>query len=252
MSKTTVARMSWALQRNTLRSVGLWGAGSFGLVVLAITLVLVLRLLQGAKEADQLAAAAALLGGLIGAGGSAFAVYLTIAGQRRDEAEKIEASIRAEVSEFARLALGLHEVCEQVLKGYEIPLRDLPGIMYMPQAAVFGSTADRISRLSYGPLVVILHARIAEALQMVRVYAAAGTPPAALLPGRIGEMQALSATMATLKGDKATTLATAWLDVCEVARTILMRDVRGFEIAEAATLQTLRDLDALHGRAQRT
>src|SRR6202034_1328987 len=103
--------------------------------------------------------------GFIGAAGTALAVYLTLASQRRDEAEKVEGALLAEVSEHARLAHGLLALCEMVLlEGYEIPLRDLPSLMYMPDATVFKATADRISRLAYGPLFVVLHSRIAEAL----------------------------------------------------------------------------------------
>lgn len=230
----------------------LWVVGFLGLVGLLTTLVFVWKLYPGAPSADQLAAASALLGGFIGAGGTAFAVYLTLASQRRDEAQEVESALRAEVSELARLALGLVQLCDLVMnerEGYKIPLRDLPVVMSMPDAPIFRSTADRISRLAYGSLFVVLHARIAEALQLVRMTAAAGAqPPSFSSVGRIAEVQAAMATPAILKPEGAKTLSVAWTDVCLVARTILRRDPMGFALAEASMTEVLKDLDTLQAR----
>jgi hypothetical protein len=233
------------------QSPWVWTASLLGLVGFGIALGLVTKMFPGAPQADRLTAAAALLGGFIGAAGTALAVYLTLASQRSDEAQKVEAALRIEVSELARLAHGLLGVCELVLtKGYEVPLRDLPTLMSMPDAPVFKATADRISRVAYGPLVVVLHARIAEALQMVRIYAAAPPPPdvspalAARMPVSLDALQARR----LLDKDKAKTLATAWFDVCEVALTILTRDPSGFEIAEASVAEVIKDLEAVRTR----
>lgn len=237
--------MPW-VQRH---SPWVWAVSLVGLAGFGVALGLVTKLLPGAPRADQLSAAAALLGGFIGAGGTALAVYLTLASQRSDEANKVEAALRVEVSELARLAYGQLGVCELVLTdGYEVPLRDLPTLMSMPDAVVFKATADRISRLAYGQLIVVLHARIAEALQMVRIYAATGAPSLPLGPGRLADVHAIMESRRLLDKEKAKTLATAWFDVCEVARSILTRDPSGFEIAEASIAEVLRDLEAARTR----
>ena len=241
--------MSWSQKH----SPWVWLAGIVGLIGFGVTVCLVAGLFPGAKASDQLAAAAALMGGFIGALGTAFAVYLTLASQRNDEAEKVESALRMEVSEFARLAYGQYGAMELALtQGYQIPLRDLPTLTYMPDAVVFRSTADRISRLAYGSLLVVMHARIAEAMQMVRIYAAAGAQPSPVPSGlgRLGAAQVIAANLATLDNEKATTLATAWFDVCEIARTILRRDPAGFRIAETSVAEVLKDLDALHARRE--
>jgi hypothetical protein len=231
------------------QSPWVWTASVLGMVAFGIALGLVTSLFPGAPQADQLTAAAALLGGFIGAAGTALAVYLTLASQRSDEAQKVEAALRIEVSEQARLAHGLLGLCELVLvKGDEIPLRDLPALMYMPDATVFKATADRISRLAYGPLFVVMHSRIAEALQMVRIYAVTGSPPEPSGPGRIADVRAIMESRRLLDKEKAKTLATAWFDVCEVARAILTRDPSGFEIAEASVAEVLKDLEAVRTR----
>jgi hypothetical protein len=81
--------------------------------------------------------------------GAALAVYLTIDGQRRDEAQKVEAALRMEVAEFGRLApLPLYLLSQRVIAEHaKIPARDLPVLVAMPEAIVYRETADRISRL---------------------------------------------------------------------------------------------------------
>ena len=51
-----------------------------------------------AHVGEQLTAVAAVVGGLIGAGGAALAVYLTLGAQRRDDASKVEDSLGAPLS----------------------------------------------------------------------------------------------------------------------------------------------------------
>src|SRR5881227_2551642 len=115
-----------------LRVSWIWIAGTVALIALAATIDIVITLFPRAHAVpnEQLAAGATLLGGLIGAAGTAFAVYLTLASQRRDEAEKVEAALRTEVSEFARLVVGALKPCESAIAGqYKIPLRDLPALV---------------------------------------------------------------------------------------------------------------------------
>jgi hypothetical protein len=226
-----------------------WIIGALGLFALGLFSGFMV-LLFGAGEGDRLAATAAVLGGLIGAVGAALAVYLTIVGQRKDEAEKVEGALRMEVAEHSRLALGLLQVCEGVIAGTcQIPLRDLPTLMQMPEATVYRATADRISRLEYGPLFVVFHSRIAEALQMVNTYVAA-TTLRPVLAGRTGDAELSRAMEArvVVDRDKARTLLAAWFDVCQVGRTILRRDAIAPQLADAAITEVIKDLDAAETR----
>jgi hypothetical protein len=128
-------------------------------------------LMRDGSVGDRLAATAAVLGGLIGAAGAAFAVYLTLISQRADEAEKVEASLRAEVAEFARLTVAPLDILTRlVIPGIRpMHLQDIPTVVTMPDPVVFRATADRLARLPYGPLLVTFHMRIAEAQQLVRI-----------------------------------------------------------------------------------
>ena len=167
--------MAW----RELKSAWIWVAGVVSVTAFAVALGIVVTLFPHARSipGDQVAAGATVLGGLIGAAGTAFAVYLTLVSQRRDEAEKVEAALRTEVSEFGRLAVGALAPCESVITGeYKIPLRDLPALVAMPDPVVYRATADRISRLPYGSLLVTFHARIAESVQMATILAVTARP----------------------------------------------------------------------------
>jgi len=239
-----MAHRAWQSHARWLWVLGLIGLGGF-----AATFRLVVTRYGWSPEGDQLTAAAAILGGIIGAFGTALAVYLALAAQRADEAQKVEAALRIEVSEMARLALGNLEVCEMVLtQGHQIPLRDLPMVMTMPDAPVFEATADRLSRLAYGALIVVMHARIAETLQMVALYTFEASSPPIGEPARLAELAHAVVAHRVLDAEKARTLATAWSDVCDVARAILARDPSAFELPERAVAEVLTDLETARTR----
>jgi hypothetical protein len=217
-----------------------WAAISIALMVVGFLIGLVTILFCGAPLGDQLNAAAAMLGGAIGAAGTAGAVYLTLAAQRRDEAEKVESTLRMEAAEFGRLAFGKYGVCDLILVDRrEILVKDLPALMSMPKPVVYGATADRISRLPYGNLFVALHSRIAEAVSMAAMYAAAAPTP--IFDGQLGPDPMVNEVTAK-------TLRTAWFDVCEIARSILRPDPGSHQIAGAVIAECLADLDAMHAR----
>lgn len=198
----------------------------------------------GASTDAQLAAVAAIAGGLIGAAGTAVAVYLTLAAQRRDEAQKAETALRMEVAEFARLTLGpLFFLCERILVGGErIPMRDLPALIALPEPIVYKATADRISRLPYGRLLVAFHGRIAEARSMATISASTAQPP------QIEGGRSPPERMTDTKTAKA--LGTALAEACDIARTILRADPTSTERADQAITTTLSNLDEAHLRAE--
>jgi hypothetical protein len=200
--------------------------------------VYVICLFTTASGGEQLNALTAIFGGLIGAAGAAIAVYLTLAGQRKDEAQKVEGALIMEVAEFARMAFGALSPFENVLtKKYinTIPLRDLPALTAMPEPIVYKATADRLSRLPYGSLFVSFHTRIAEARQLANMLAVAapteirnGTPATRMLDDSIAK-----------------TLGTAWYDICSIARSILRKEeLAAKTLIDAAVLATLKELDS--------
>ena len=224
----------------TLRSAPAWIAA---VLLLAIAWLLVefgrLYSMDHAL-ADRLAATGAILGGLIGAGGVALAVYLTLAAQREDEAEKVEASLRAEVAEFARLAMGPLDILVEALsadsQGVERAL--VRELVVMPEPVVYKATADRLSRLWYGPLLVTFHTRIAEAQQYANLIS--------LSPTRA--IRGLEIPNYLTAHDKKV-LTQAWHDICDIAQTILRQDPAASQRANDAQRETLKNLDGALERA---
>ena len=65
---------------------------------------------------------------------------------------------------------------------------------------------------------------------------------------RLAELAHAVAAHRVLDAEKARTLATAWSDVCNVARTILARDPSAFELPEKAVGEVLKDLETARTR----
>jgi hypothetical protein len=217
------------------------------LVTLGAAIGYCVRIFPAVSAGEGLNAVAAILGGLIGATGAALAVYLTLDGQRRDEAQKVEAALRMEVAEFGRLALApLYVLAERVMvERARIPARDLPAIVAMPEAVVYRATADRISRLAYGSLFVAFHARIAEAVSIAGAYAASTRPVL-----REGSTERIDPMERMIDEAIAGTLATPWLDVCDLACTILRPENATPQIATAIISRCLSNLDTGRTRAR--
>jgi hypothetical protein len=163
---------------------------------------------------ERLGALGGVLGGLLGALGAALAVFLTLRGQRRDEAETIRDAARREVQEFSRLVAGNLDTCRDIAAGtVRIPPGDLPTIMLMPKPVIYQAIADRIGRLDRAESYVTFYARIAEAERLVAILAARSQPPA------IGEGRT---PLPLPIGRKDIALvASSWIDIAGIAMHLL-------------------------------
>ncbi|TLY57073.1 MAG: hypothetical protein E6K48_15430 [Gammaproteobacteria bacterium] len=220
--------------RSTKGGMAGWVATLTGLLALGFITGVLLTLFPLATRDGQLTAVVVVFGSLSVVAGTALAVYLTLTSQRTNDAAKIEALLRMEVAEFSRQAISrIFVFCQRVLVDrVRIPMRDLPALMEMPEAVVYKATADRISHLPYGPLLVILHGRIAEAVSMARIYAAVSRP---------NSSNGHSTLEPWINDKTAKTMATALLNICNVARTILRTPPE--QIADAAIASRLDELD---------
>lgn len=185
---------------------------------------------------EKLGALGGVLGGLLGALGAALAVFLTLRGQRRDEAETIRDAARREVQEFSRLVAGNLDTCRWIAAGtVRIPRQDLPTIMLMPKPVIYQAIADRIGRLDRADAYVTFYARIAEAERLVAVLAASGQPPA-ISEGRIPPPLPMGRQDITL-------IARSWIDIAGLAMHILDPQPRPADYANQVEESFRRQLD---------
>lgn len=172
--------------------------------IVVITLAKFMIFLNGAKEGEAAGALGNVVGGIIGAAGSAAAVYLMLSAQRKEESEKVLGAVLREMLDFSRLAEGHLETCENVYsKRIVIPLSQLASAMKMPTPIIYSAIADRIARLPAPQRVVAFYTRISEIESMATAVAASKPPASDASPQDVR------------------LIMQAWIDICEFARLTL-------------------------------
>src|SRR5665213_1477217 len=101
--------------------------------LIGVTLVLGVGLLAwfvadvlGSTAGEQAAAFGAVIGGIVGAAGAVFAVYLTLSRQRNEDIAKVRTAVRTEVTTYSKYVIGALKTCEQIANGLAIPMSDAP------------------------------------------------------------------------------------------------------------------------------
>jgi hypothetical protein len=124
--------------------------------------------LLDSKAGERAAAFGAVIGGIVGAGGAVFAVYLTLAQQRSEDSAKVRAAVRIEVTTFAKYAIGALDVCQQIANRIiTVPMSDAPYITEsLVSPVVYPAVADRIGLLPHAQQTIEFYQRIAEAKAM--------------------------------------------------------------------------------------
>ncbi len=100
-------------------------------------------------------------GGLIGAVGAIFAVYLTLGKQRKDETN----NVMTEVTALAKYVMGALDICIEVAKGQRhVPQTDAAYIVRKLFAAptVYNAVADRIGLLPHPDATTQFYMRLEE------------------------------------------------------------------------------------------
>jgi hypothetical protein len=199
-----------------------------------------LAYLLGVTRGELLGALGSAVGGVIGALGAAFAVYVTLNSQRKeerqrskDETQRSFSAIVREVIEFTRLALGHLTTCENIHSmAVQLPANRLPLAMAMPKPIVYPAIAGNIGRLARPQQIVGFFTRPAEVENMVVLIAQAARGSVNVMPEDIVH------------------IARAWIDVCELGRSVIneQRPRSEFDAQVRATI--LGDLDSALPRAR--
>jgi hypothetical protein len=104
-------------------------------------------------------------GGLIGAVGAIFAVYLTLGKQRKDETNNVTSAVVTEVTALAKYVMGALDISIEVAKGQRhVPQTDAAYIvrkLFAP-ATVYNAVADRIGLLPHPDATTQFYMRLEE------------------------------------------------------------------------------------------
>jgi len=145
-----------------------------GVVLIAVFIIS----LFGSKAGEIAAALGGVIGGLIGAGGAVWAVFLTLSREKNEEEERVVAAIETEVTTLVKYVIGTIGVCEQIATGLKIPRQDAGYIVKNIPASptIYPAVADRVGLLSHPQATVEFYMRLAEARMMVEMLQNKTTP----------------------------------------------------------------------------
>ena len=216
---------------NLLVGLALW----FGFLLIA----LFLSDLMDSKAGERVAALGGVIGGIIGAGGAVFAVYLAITGQRNEDSKKVRAAVRTEVITYAKYVISTLEICEQIAKDKRVLMSQATSIgSILVEPVVYNAVADRVALLRRPQETVEFYMRITETksnLQAIAVLGASLSPP----------HQPMAKSQAE---DVADSLITA----LQLARIIIADQDPVVSLGSMVQTISLREIDAAMARAQRT
>lgn len=127
--------------------------------------------LFGSKAGEIAAALGGVIGGLIGAGGAVWAVFLTLSREKNEEEERVVAAIKTEVTTLVKYVIGTIGVCEQIAAGLKIPRQDAGYIVKNIPASpvIYPAVADRVGLLPHPQATVEFYMRLAETRMMVEM-----------------------------------------------------------------------------------
>jgi hypothetical protein len=125
--------------------------------------------LLDSKAGERVVAFGAVIGGIIGAGGAVFAVYLTLTRQRNEDAAKVRAAVRTEVTTYYKYIVGALDICEQIAtQNLQIPCPDASYIAKnLSDPIIYPAVADRIALLPHPQATIEFYMRIKEAKAML-------------------------------------------------------------------------------------
>jgi hypothetical protein len=125
------------------------------------------------------------IGGIVGAGGAIWAVFLTLGRQRQEEAANVASAVQTEVTSLVKYINGAIEVCADVKRGLRIPRADAVYIVknLVVDPVVYPAIADRVGLLPHPQATAAFYMRISEAKATAEVFAkATGTPETYVTP----------------------------------------------------------------------
>src|SRR5438105_4891242 len=97
-----------------LRGTPIWLLAAVAFALLIIILVTFVVTLIGSTKDNIAVALGSLLGGMVGAGGAVWAVFLTLSRQRIEETNNVASALRTEVTALAKYVIGAIGICQRI------------------------------------------------------------------------------------------------------------------------------------------
>jgi hypothetical protein len=142
----------------------------FGVLLLACFVAATL----GSKAGENAAALGAVIGGIVGAAGAVYAVFLTLSRQRREDAAKVRAALRTEITAYVKYVIGALEICEDIAKRVRsVPMSDAAYIAKnLVPPVIYPAVADRIALVTRPQATIEFFMRVQETKVMTGAIAA--------------------------------------------------------------------------------
>jgi hypothetical protein len=218
---------------NPNRALGI----SLGLGV-ALLCAFFAALLGSATAGEVAAALGSFIGGLIGAGGAVFAVYLAWTEQTRQEASKVSAAVRTEIVSLVKYVIGALEICQNIATGKTVvPAQQAQFVLQKLWAnpIVYPAVADRVGLLPHPHSTTEFYMRLGEAKAIVQAIQLKANGDAML--------NRVLAAQLHITADNAAAIADSLITALQLARSILADspDVLLGDLVEQNTVQQIDD-----------
>jgi hypothetical protein len=136
-------------------------AGSIGTVLLIVFFIFLVQ----SKAGEVAGALGSLIGGIVGAGGAVWAVFLMLARQRQEETDNVADAVRTEVTTLAKYVIASIENCQAIKDGLKVPRQDAHNIVksLASDPIIYPAVADRVGLLPHPHATAEFYMRLAEA-----------------------------------------------------------------------------------------
>lgn len=152
--------------------VPLWLLGAISAIGGVALLVGFVLALAASKAGEVAGALGSVIGGIVGAGGAVWAVFLMLLRQRKEEMAKVTEAVTIEVIGYAKYVVGALNTCRRISSGaVKMPRQDVGSIVesLVADPVIYPAIADTVGLLPHPNSTTEFYMRLSEAKSMVEV-----------------------------------------------------------------------------------
>jgi hypothetical protein len=208
---TSTTTKAWAAIKASSRPMLL--AECIGTVLLLIFFIFLVE----SKAGEIAGALGSFIGGIVGAGGAVWAVFLMLARQRQEETDKVAAAVKTEVTTLAKYVVGGIEICQHIKAGLKVPRQDAHNIVksFSNDPIIYPAVADRVGLLPHPHATTEFYMRLSEAKTMTEMLRTKTDPQGVTY---------VSPPMEYITPEFATSVADSLITALQLARIIVSNE----------------------------